>query len=80
MLPQKPVRVFFEAVLHLIFFFFAKSKEAHFRSFLLRFSLYNLSVGLAPASSPGRGASGVSSKLYPTAKASPTRRGGNAKH
>ena len=31
----------------------------------------NLSVGLAPASSPSRGASGVSSKLHPAAKASP---------
>ena len=40
----------------------------------------NLSVGLAPASSPSRGASGVSSKLHPAAKASPTRGGGNAKH
>ena len=31
----------------------------------------NLSVGLAPASSPSRGASGVSNKLHPAAKASP---------
>ena len=38
----------------------------------------NLSVGLAPASSPSRGASGVSSKLHPTAKASPIRGGGIA--
>ena len=57
----------FEAVFHLIFFFFAKSKEAHFRSSLLRFAVVQpLSRWLAPASSPGRGASGVSSKLYPT--------------
>jgi hypothetical protein len=39
-------------------------------------SLYNLSVGLAPASSPCRGAFGIKRKLHPAAKASPTRGGG----
>jgi hypothetical protein len=50
-------------------------------SFNCDFILFSTSQpSLRPASSPNRGASGVSSKPDPTAKASPIRRGGNAKH
>ncbi len=41
---------------------------------------YNLSVSLALDSSPGRRASGETGDVAGVAKASPTRRGGNAKH
>ena len=47
------------------------NRHFHFTCFPIGSPSYNLSVGLAPASSPSRGASGVSSKLHPAAKASP---------